>query len=147
LRFPVVGIFFAPSTIGISRAAYMPLRFAAGKRQPRRDFAPPKQFDAHEEFPKEETMRNLLVATVLGVGLLATGAATQQASAAPFNAGGIEVGAGVTEVQYYGGYYRRPYYAPPPPRYYAPRPRYYGYYAPPPRPRYYAPPRPYYRRW
>ncbi|WP_421992544.1 hypothetical protein [Roseococcus sp.] len=90
-------------------------------------------------------MRHLLIAAALGVGLLSTGAATQQASAAPFNASGIE-GPGVTTVQYYGGHYRRPYYPPPPPRYYAPRPRHYGYYAPPP-PRHYGHPRPYYRRW
>jgi hypothetical protein len=99
------------------------------------------------EFRKEETMRNFLIAAALGVGLLSAGAATQQASAAPFNAGGMAVGEGVTQVQYYGGYYRRPYHPPPPPRYYAPRPRYYGHYAPPPPPRYYRHPRPYYRGW
>jgi hypothetical protein len=95
--------------------------------------------DVHVEILKEETMRRLLIAAALGIGVLSTGAVTPQASAAPFNAGGIEVGVGVTPVQYYrGGYYRRPYYAPPPPRYYGyGPPRRYGYYAPPPPPRYY----------
>ncbi|MBU8540095.1 hypothetical protein [Falsiroseomonas tokyonensis] len=54
---------------------------------------------------------------------------------------GCVVAADVTPVGGYGyGYgYAQPYYAPPPPRYYAPRPVYRPYYAPPPR--YYGPPR------
>lgn len=90
-------------------------------------------------------MRRFLIATSLGLGLASAGAAVRQAEAAPFNPGAVELGIGVTPVQYYYG--RPRYYAPPPPpppRYY--RPRYYGYYAPPPPPRYYRP-RYYYRRW
>ncbi|MGK7869404.1 hypothetical protein [Falsiroseomonas sp. E2-1-a20] len=54
---------------------------------------------------------------------------------------GCVVAGGVTPVGGYGyGYgYAQPYYAPPPPRYFAPRPVYRPYYAP--APRYYAPPR------
>ncbi len=58
---------------------------------------------------------------------------------------GCVVAADITPVGGYGyGYgYAQPYYAPPPPRYYAPRPVYRPYYAP--APRYYAPPRHHYR--
>ncbi|MGK7871418.1 hypothetical protein [Falsiroseomonas sp. E2-1-a20] len=57
---------------------------------------------------------------------------------------GCIVAADVTSVGGYG--YAQPYYAPPPPRYYAPRPVYRPYYAP--APRYYAPPRYYsHRSW
>ncbi|MBS7809380.1 hypothetical protein [Roseococcus pinisoli] len=96
-------------------------------------------------------MRRFLIASALGLGILSGGAASGTAEAAPFNPGRVELGAGVTPVQYYGHYHPRPhyrprYYAPPPPRYYAPPPRHYGYYAPPPPPRYYRPHhhRPYY---
>lgn len=94
-------------------------------------------------------MRKFLIAAALGLGVASTGAAVRSAEAAPFNPGQVELGTGVTPVQYY---YGRPYYGPrryygPPPRYryYGP-PRRYGYYAPPPPPRYYRyyPPRPYY---
>jgi len=104
--------------------------------------------------PKEDTLRKLLIAAALGLGLLSGGAVTQKASAAPFNAAGIEAGVGVTPVQYYRDGYRRPYYGPRHygprhhrPRHYAPRPRHYGYYAPPRPYRHGPPPRPYYRRW
>lgn len=81
-------------------------------------------------------MRQLLIAAALGLGVVSTGAAVRSAEAAPFNPGQVELGAGVTPVQYYRhGYYGRPYYGPPR-RYYGP-PRRYGYYAPPPPPRYY----------
>ncbi len=96
-------------------------------------------------------MRRLILATLLGLGLL-SGAA----SAAPARPAGTALA--VTEasplvpVQYRRHYappprpYYRRHYAPPPRRYY--RPRYAppgARYAPPPRARYAPPPRPYYR--
>ena len=89
-------------------------------------------------------MRRLLIAAALGLGVISAGAATRPAEAAPFNPGQVQLGAGVTPVQYYYGPPRRYYYGPPrryygPPRHYYGPPRRYGYYAPPPPPRYWRP--------
>jgi hypothetical protein len=128
---------------------YRPLHFAPGKRHLRRDLAPSKQLDVHVEIQREDTtMRHLLIASAIGLGILSAGSTVRPADAAPFNPVQAEWGVGVTPVQYYRHGYERPYYAPRhyygTPRYYGP-PRHYGYYAPPPPPRYYRhQPRPYY---
>jgi hypothetical protein len=94
--------------------------------------------DVHVEFLKEETMRNLLIAAALGVGLLSTGAVTPiRLRPRPSMPAGSRPVRASRQVQYYGRLL-------PPPVLRAAAaallragpPRYYGYYAPP-RPRYY----------
>lgn len=85
-------------------------------------------------------MRKFLIAAALGLGIAATGGAIRPAAAGPFNPGVVELGSGVTTVQYYRHHYHPRRHYGPPRHYYGP-PRRYGYYrpAPPPPPRYYRP--------
>jgi hypothetical protein len=73
--------------------------------------------------PKEDMMRNLLVAAALGLGLLS--AAANTAAAGPLGGSApASTAAAVTPVHYQRGYDHRRYHRPryvPPPRYHAPR--------------------------
>jgi hypothetical protein len=70
-------------------------------------------------------MSKFFIAAALGMGLLSAGTAAHASARAPH----VGVSAGVTEVQYHGGY-RRPHYVPPHRHYAPPPPRHYGWRAP-----------------
>jgi hypothetical protein len=88
----------------------------------------PKAHHAASNILQEDTMRRLLVAAALGLGILAVGATGHDAAASPYRGTVPALSQSPVLVHYEHRGYHRPHYAPPP-RHHWRR------YAPPPPPR------------